>query len=192
MNEKKDQASLEGTTCHCQHEGLSRRSFMEIAGGTMITTALTSPILSAMAAEENKESKNGGIVGFFKSVFGICRTPELDPEIWVLEGSSVKLQVSKVSELQNPYGAVYLDSKGLDTPVLIVRGEEDNYFAFSNRCTHAGRKLDPVPGKSVLRCCSVSHATFDYQGKVLDGPAKEAITAYRVELKEDELIVYLG
>ena len=135
---------------------------------------------------------SGGVVGFLKSIAGICDTPELDASLWHLEGSRAIVQVSRVSELQDPSGAVYLGGQGLSVPLLIVRGEDENYFAFANRCTHIGhRKLDPVPGKSQLRCCSVSHSIYDYQGNVVKGPAKKSITAYSTELKEDKLIVNL-
>ena len=83
----------------------------------------------------------------------------------------------------------YLKDKGLDVPILVLKGEDGRYHAFSNKCTHMGRKLDPVQGKEVLRCCSVNHATFDYQGNVIGGPAKGPLTVYEVELTDNEIVI---
>ena len=134
----------------------------------------------------------GKIGDFFKSVFGICETDELDPNLWQFEENSARIQVDKIPELQSPDGAIYLKGKGLKYPVLIVRTKDNGYLAFQNRCTHAGhRKVDPVKGESTLRCCSVNHSTYDYQGKRLSGPAKDGLKAYEVKVEDGELIVSL-
>ena len=54
-----------------------------------------------------------------------------------------------------------------------------------------GRKLDPVPGQDVLRCCSVGHSAFDYQGKVLGGSAKGPLTVYPTTMENGQLVVAL-
>ena len=108
----------------------------------------------------------GNLGDFFKSVFGICETGELDHDLWRIDGSEARITIGQVPQLQQPEGAVYLKGKGLKYPVLVVKAEGERYIAFTNRCTHIGhRKLDPVPGESTLRCCSVNHSTYDYEGK---------------------------
>ncbi len=129
------------------------------------------------------------IVDFFKAVAGICQTRPASPESWRLDGNKATVRVGEVPELQSTGGAVYLKGKGLKIPVLIVRDEDNNYRCFSNQCTHFGRKLDPVPGKSVLRCCSVNHSTFDLQGAKLTGPAKKPIQVYPAELEDGNLVI---
>ncbi|MCA1962072.1 MAG: Rieske 2Fe-2S domain-containing protein [Desulfomonile sp.] len=124
------------------------------------------------------------IVDFFKSIAGICRTKPLSPDCRQLDGNKATIRIGDAAELQAPGGAVYLAGKGLKTPVPVVRDDSGNYLSFSNRCTHMGRKLDPVPGKQVLRCCSVSHSTFDYNGGKLTGPAKKSVEVYPTELKD--------
>jgi hypothetical protein len=54
-----------------------------------------------------------------------------------------------------------------------------------------GRKLDPVPGQPVLRCCSVNHSTFDFQGQKLTGPAKGPVTVFGTEIKNGNLVINL-
>ena len=130
-----------------------------------------------------------GIVDFFKAIAGICRTQPLSPDLWDMKGNTIKIKLSQVAELQHPGGAIYVKGAGLKRPILVVRGDDNSYYAFKNRCTHGGRKLDPVEGKPVLRCCSVNHSTFDFEGNKLTGPAKGPIQVYKSEVLNDELVI---
>ncbi|GAI06791.1 unnamed protein product, partial [marine sediment metagenome] len=87
--------------------------------------------------------------------------------------------------------AVYLRGGTLPKPVLLLRTEDDRFLAFEDRCTHFGRKLDPVPGESELRCCSLFHSTYDLEGNRLSGPAKRPLTSYAVEQSDGDLIITL-
>ncbi|GAB6163288.1 hypothetical protein JCM12298_24480 [Desulfothermus naphthae] len=135
-------------------------------------------------------SKIGDI---FKAVLGICRTKELSPHLWNLEQNKIYIDLEKVPELQKKDGAVYLKGKGLKYPVLIIRDGDKDFLAFVNRCTHIGhRKLDPVPEKKEIRCCSLFHSTFDYKGNKLRGPAKKPLTPFPVKCVNNTLIVDVG
>lgn len=134
----------------------------------------------------------GKLADFFKSIAGICETRPLDPALWKVENGRIHIQLSRVPALQQPDGAVYLKGRGLQYPVLIVRKPDNAFLACADRCTHIGhRKLDPVPGQNRLRCCSVNHSTYDYQGKRLSGPAKKNLTLYEAEQEGDALWVVL-
>jgi len=128
-------------------------------------------------------------VGFVKALFGICKTKQLSPELWNFKDGKVQVKLSSVSELSLEGGAVYLQGQGLDKPILIVRSRDTKYLAFTNSCPHMKRKIDPVPGKPLLRCCSVMHSTFDYEGRKIGGPATGGLTKHEVKLEEGELIV---
>jgi nitrite reductase/ring-hydroxylating ferredoxin subunit len=131
------------------------------------------------------------ITGFFKSILGKCETKPLDQQSWKHEGSTVRVNLGLASELSRPNGAVYLEGQGLDAPVLVVRTQDDRYLAFANKCPHGGRKMDPVPGEAVLKCCSIGHSRFDYDGNLIKGPAKESITRYETELGDGDLLIKL-
>jgi len=131
------------------------------------------------------------IVGIIKALMGKCETKELDPSLWSLENGQVRVSLGQVTELAAKGGAVYLQDKELDKPVLIVRTEDDRYLAFANKCTHGGRKIDHVPGELKLRCCSVGHTTYDYDGNVIKGMAKGPIAKYETEVMGTDLIVKL-
>jgi nitrite reductase/ring-hydroxylating ferredoxin subunit len=127
----------------------------------------------------------------FKAILGICKTKQLSDDLWSLEENKVNVKLSQMPDPLSEDGAVYLKGKGLSKPVLIVKTKEGQYLAFENRCTHAGRKLDPVPGESKLRCCSLGHSTFDYEGKKLSGMGKDPLTRYVVEESGGDLTVTL-
>ncbi|MBI4965255.1 MAG: Rieske (2Fe-2S) protein [Desulfomonile tiedjei] len=131
------------------------------------------------------------VIGFLKALAGICDTKPLDPDHWELNGNQVLVKIREIPELQSPGGAVYLQGKGLVSPVLIVRGDGGNYHCFSNRCTHMGRRLDPVKGKPEIRCCSVGHSTFDYQGNKMRGPAKKSVQTYDCHVENNDLVIMI-
>jgi nitrite reductase/ring-hydroxylating ferredoxin subunit len=110
----------------------------------------------------------------------------------MLEGDQLTLDLAKLPELDTLGGAVRIEGDVLANPVLVILGEDDNYYAFQNACTHAGRMIDPVAGTMTLECCSVSSSTFDYQGNVLSGPAEGALTSYALEKLGDQLIINLN
>jgi nitrite reductase/ring-hydroxylating ferredoxin subunit len=130
-----------------------------------------------------------GIVGILKALLGKCETKELDPRLWSLANGVVRVKFGEVAELAIKGGAVYLQGKGLYIPILIVRTEDDKYLAFANKCTHGGRKIDHVPSESKLRCCSLGHSTYDYNGNVVKGMAKRPITKYETEIMDADLII---
>jgi nitrite reductase/ring-hydroxylating ferredoxin subunit len=132
-----------------------------------------------------------GIVEFFKALAGISETRPLDPAMWEYVDGTVTVDTSRVPELTRCGGAVSIEGKELPHRVLVVRDEEGEFRAFSNRCTHMGRRLDPVKGERRLRCCSVSHSVFDYEGHPVQGPAKGSIQVHRCEPADHVLRVHL-
>ena len=126
---------------------------------------------------------------FFRALLGKCDTKPLDAGLWKVDGNKVKVQIEKVAVAKG--NATYLCCNGLEKPVLIVRTADDTYIAFENLCPHGKRKIDPIPGEPKLRCCSVNHSTFDYEGKPLSGPAHKPLKRYTVEKNGGELVITL-
>jgi nitrite reductase/ring-hydroxylating ferredoxin subunit len=129
------------------------------------------------------------IVDFFKAVAGICQTEPLNPDLWEVTHDKARVKVGQVPELNRPGGAVYLTGKGLPERVLIVSRDDGGFVCAANRCTHMSRRLDPVPGEQTLRCCSVSHSTFDYQGNNLTGPTRKPLEVYDWKLEDKDLVI---
>jgi nitrite reductase/ring-hydroxylating ferredoxin subunit len=138
----------------------------------------------------NKGDAMSSILDLLKAVAGICKTQPLDQGLWNVRGSEITIDVKNIPELQKSDGAVYLKGQTLSVPVLVVRRQDNSYLCVENRCTHMGRKLDPEPG-GILRCCSVSHATYDDQGNKLTGPAKGPVRIYRSREIDGKLVIDL-
>jgi nitrite reductase/ring-hydroxylating ferredoxin subunit len=129
-------------------------------------------------------------MGFIKRILGICETKRpAEPSCWRYQNGKVEISLSETPELADEGGAVHLEGKGLRGRVLVVHGTDGHFHAFQNRCTHAGRRLDPLPGHDHIRCCSVSRSTFDYAGRKVSGPAKNALTVYEVHVENGKLVI---
>ena len=124
-------------------------------------------------------------MSFFKAIFGICNSPKLDESLWRYEGGSIFLDEIAFDK-QNVVG-VYMKGQCLPDPVLLYRGDDGVLRAARNVCPHAKRKIDPLPGSSKLRCCSVSHSDFGYDGKKINGPANDNLVVYSVKSENGKI-----
>jgi nitrite reductase/ring-hydroxylating ferredoxin subunit len=130
-------------------------------------------------------------MGIFKRLFGICETrPPSDPRCWKYADGKLSISLDQAPELSRKGGAIRIDGPSLPKRVLVVHGQDGRFHAFPNRCTHVGhRRIDPVPGEAMIRCCSVGKSTFDYSGKRLSGSAKESLVPLAVESDGKRLVI---
>ena len=120
-------------------------------------------------------------MGFFKRLLGICDTqPPADPSCWSFSDGRLTIDLGKASELASNGGAMRLEGSNLPSRVLVFRDEDGAAHAFENKCTHMGRRLDPKPGSTEVRCCSVGKTIFDASGKRLSGSGKGDIVVFNV------------
>jgi len=128
----------------------------------------------------------------FQRVLGICATKRPSDEgCWTFENGKITVELERAPELAKRNGAVRLEKKNFPDRVLVIRGDDDQYYAFRNRCAHMKRRMDPVPGSGNVQCCSVNKSTFDYAGKKVFGPAKGDVTTYPVTEKDGTLLITL-
>jgi nitrite reductase/ring-hydroxylating ferredoxin subunit len=130
-------------------------------------------------------------MSIFKAILGICDTKPLGGNLWSLEENRVRVKLSQIPEPLVKGDTVYLKGVGLVKPILLLGTGDDQYLAFENRCPHAGRKIDPIPGEEKLRCCSIGHSEFDLEGNVIKGRAKDKLKQYAVEKSDGDLIITL-
>lgn len=131
-------------------------------------------------------------MGIFSRLFGICKTqPPADASCWSVTGNSVVIDLTKAAELKPKGGAIRLEGNGLPMRVLVVHGEDGQLHAFHNKCTHAGRRIDPLPGDEKIECCSVGKSTWDYDGKLISGSAKDELTCFAVTSEDDKATINL-
>jgi len=133
-------------------------------------------------------------MGFLARLFGICRTsPPADGDCWSVADGKITIDLRRAMELARPGGAVRLEGRGLDKRILVFRGDDTALHALENRCSHAGhRRLDPIVGEGIVRCCSVGRSEFDYQGNRLAGAAKTSIRPLAVDVDGPTLVIRLG
>jgi nitrite reductase/ring-hydroxylating ferredoxin subunit len=128
---------------------------------------------------------------FFQRLLGISATtkPGIDG-CWNYADGKLIIDLGKAPELKKSGGAIRFEGKNLPKRVLVLRGEDGEYRAFHNRCTHLGhRRLDPVPETDTVQCCSISKSTYDLNGNKVFGPAPHPVTCYPVEKDQEKLIV---
>jgi nitrite reductase/ring-hydroxylating ferredoxin subunit len=126
----------------------------------------------------------------FQRILGICVTkPPSDDGCWTFENGTVTVDLPRAPELNEKGGAIRLEKKGLPNRMLVVRGDDEGYYAFRNKCAHAGRRMDPVPGTNYVQCCSVGKSTFEHDGKRVSGSSKKDIEAYTVTVEGERLVI---
>ncbi|MBS3757952.1 MAG: Rieske 2Fe-2S domain-containing protein [Desulfobacterales bacterium] len=131
-------------------------------------------------------------MGFFKRLMGVCRTrPPADSACWIYEDGRIEIDLNRAPELSVPAGAIRLEKKTLPDRILIFNGGDQQFHAIYNRCSHMGRRLDPLPDTRTIQCCSVSGSTYDYSGGVMSGPAKESVKILPVVKSENRLYIHL-
>ncbi len=107
-------------------------------------------------------------------------TGPADSGSWSYANGSLEIDLGRVPELAEPWGAVALEDERLPIPVLIFRDGDGVAHAVCNVCAHGGRRLDPVPGQDVLTCCSLGRSTYDLDGTLISGAAEENILPFTV------------
>lgn len=126
----------------------------------------------------------------FQRIFGICVTkPPANEDCWTFDNGKIIVNLSRAPELSEKNGAIRLEKKDLPERVLVIHGEDGDYHAFKNSCTHGKRRLDPIPETQQVQCCSVGKAVFDYNGKLVSGSAKEDIIIYEITNDDGKLVI---
>jgi len=131
-------------------------------------------------------------MGFFQRLFGICQTnPPADPSCWSVADSTLTIDLQKSPELVAAGGAIRIDGRDINERVLVFKGDDDQYHALINRCSHGGRRLDPMVGEGAVQCCSIGKSTFDYSGKRLSGASRKDIRALELKHEGESLVIHL-
>jgi nitrite reductase/ring-hydroxylating ferredoxin subunit len=131
--------------------------------------------------------------GIFQRLFGKCATEcPANPSCWSYIDGVVVVDPEAAPELADRGGAIRIEGKALPDRLLLVHGEDGNYYAFRNKCSHSGRRMDPVPGTNTIQCCSIGKSTFDTKGTKLYGPPTGNIEIYVVELVDGRIKIKIA
>ncbi len=126
----------------------------------------------------------------FQRIIGKPATnPPKDPSCWKFKEGRLTVDIAKTPELSEPGTGVRFEGENLPKRVLLVRGDDNEYYAFCNQCTHGGRRLDPVPGGQAVQCCSLGKSTFDYKGNLKSGAARDPLTPFTLVKEGNKIII---
>ena len=130
----------------------------------------------------------------WQRILGISATDKPQDESgWHYESGQLTISLDRIPELTRSGTAVRFEGKSLPARVLVVFGEDKQYQAFHNRCTHFGhRRLDYVPGTETVQCCSVNKSTYTFDGNKIHGPDPRPIRTYPVDVAERELRIKIS
>jgi nitrite reductase/ring-hydroxylating ferredoxin subunit/uncharacterized membrane protein len=99
------------------------------------------------------------------------------------------IPVAAVDELKiNQMKLIHLNGKR----IVIAKGDDNNYYAFDDHCSHRGGSL--AGGSLICNTvqCPWHGSQFHIQsGSVTSGPAKEAIAVYKLNVKENIVSIEL-
>jgi cytochrome b6-f complex iron-sulfur subunit len=77
------------------------------------------------------------------------------------------------------------------SPGILIQGEEGSFKAFSLVCTHLACTVAWIPEKKEFYCpCHDGH--FDAEGNVLSGPPPSPLERWRVQVKDNRVLVGEG
>lgn len=135
------------------------------------------------------------IAGSCSTISGISNTPSLSPDCFDVINNKLYVYKSKVCNILAINGAVKLSyinpEKLLRVKVILVRTNNNNYFAFENRCTQCNKELEYNIKSNSLNCIGIGHSRYELNGEVLKGPAKERLKTFLCSYDEENIILDL-
>ena len=97
----------------------------------------------------------------------------------------VHLPLLQHPELTEPGGSVAVLPEGRDTPVFVLALGAQRFAALSPICTHLVCTVE-IQGERLV--CPCHGSTYDREGRVLRGPAEDALHRYPVLLTREEVL----
>ncbi len=98
----------------------------------------------------------------------------------------LELALSHYPELSERESVLTVLPDGTDQPVFVLTDAQGGYTALSSTCTHLGCTVEVGSTNLVCPCHG---STFDRQGRVMKGPAEEALPRYQTRLTPDGVLI---
>ena len=103
-----------------------------------------------------------------------------------LESGRLRITIGEFELTAGERRAIFLVAPELGDTIILIRDGGDEFRALSATCTH--QKCRVRPATHALQCpCHGS--TYDFEGKVLRGPAKRGLASYPVTVKDNQIEV---
>jgi len=85
-------------------------------------------------------------------------------------------------------GEALVESVNAPAPVYVRRQSDGAYTALLLRCTHRGCEPEPIADRLECPCHG---SEFDFEGRVLRGPAPQPLTRYSTIVEGPDLVIVL-
>ena len=100
------------------------------------------------------------------------------------------LAKSEFIDTKNKYREfVLIKPEKFDFPICIYKTSNDTYVASLLKCTHRNCELNVGGG---IYTCPCHGSEFSTTGKVLEGPAEQDLTTYKIETDYENIYIYLS
>ena len=99
---------------------------------------------------------------------------------------TLRLALAHYPELAADGGSLKVVPKGASDPIYVLALGQRRFAALSPICTHLGCTVEIEPARLVCPCHG---STYDREGKVLRGPAEEALASFRASLTAEDVLV---
>jgi cytochrome b6-f complex iron-sulfur subunit len=75
------------------------------------------------------------------------------------------------------------------SPAMLIHGADDSWVAFSAVCTHLGCTVQFEPQMNRIHCACHGGVYDTHTGKNVSGPPPKPLTAYKVNVGVDGIVV---
>jgi nitrite reductase/ring-hydroxylating ferredoxin subunit len=118
------------------------------------------------------------------SVLGACASL-VTRTVTPVDGA-LRLALVQYPELAADGGSLKVIAKGAADPIYVLALGGRRFAAVSPICTHLGCTVEIEQARLVCPCHG---SMYDREGRVLRGPAEEALASYRATLTPDDVLV---
>ena len=99
---------------------------------------------------------------------------------------ALRLALIHYPELVADGGSLKVVAKGMADPIYVLALGNRRFAALSPICTHLGCTVEIEQARLVCPCHG---STYDREGRVVRGPAEQALTSFKAELAADDVLV---
>ena len=118
------------------------------------------------------------------SVLGACASL-VTRTVTPVDGA-LRLALVQYPELTAEGGSLKIIPKGASDEIYVLALGQRRFAAVSPICTHLGCTVEIEQARLVCPCHG---SMYDREGKVLRGPAEEALASYRAAVTSDDVLV---
>lgn len=136
----------------------------------------------------------GLVIASCSLLLGTSSTPAAPEDSCYISGNLLSVDVTKVPSLADVGGStkIHAHSDGKKISVIVIKSGENEYIAFSDKCSHDGKELEYIHDKEMLQCVSIGECQYNMEGKPIGGQADKGIHVYESKQERNRLNINIG